>query len=84
MSKTIFASKGDATGAAVERRKRILCADDHEDTRSMMAHWLDLCGYEVTTAGTLAAALLLTEKGTFDLLILDGWFPDGLRSSNRH
>ena len=78
MSKTVFASKGDATGAAVERRKHILCADDHEDTRTMMACWLDLCGYEVTTAGSLAETLPLTERGGFDLLILDGWYHDGL------
>jgi DNA-binding response OmpR family regulator len=77
MSKTVFASKGDASGAAVKRRKRILCADDHEDTRAMLACWLDLCGYEVTTAGSIAESLPLTERGGFDLLILDGWYPDG-------
>lgn len=78
MSKTVFASKGDASGAAVERRKHILCADGNEDIRAMIAYWLDLCGYEVTTAGSLAETLPLTERGSFDLLILDGWYPDGL------
>ena len=77
MSKTVFASKGDTSGAAAEKRKHILCADDHEDTRTMLACWLDLCGYEVTTAGSLAETLPLTEKGGFDLLILDGWYRDG-------
>lgn len=78
MSKTVFASKDDASGAAVKRRKHVLCADDHEDTRAMIAYWLDLCGYEVTTAGSIAESLPLTERGGFDLLILDGWYPDGL------
>jgi two-component system alkaline phosphatase synthesis response regulator PhoP len=78
MSKTASASEGDASGASVERRRHILCADDHEDTRAMMALWLDLCGYEVTTAGSIAETLPLTEKGGFDLLILDGRYPDGL------
>ena len=78
MSKTVFVSKGDASGASVERRKHILCADDHEDTRAILALWLDLCGYEVTTAGSIAESLPLTERGGFDLLILDGWYPDGL------
>ena len=78
MSKTVFASKGDASGASVERRKHILCADDHEDTRAMLVCWLDLCGYEVTTAGSIAESLPLTERGGFDLLILDGHYPDGL------
>ncbi|HEX5736113.1 MAG TPA: response regulator [Blastocatellia bacterium] len=77
MSKTVFVSKGDASGTAVGRRKHILCADDHEDTRTMIACWLDMCGYEVTTAGSIAESLPLTERGGFDLLILDGWYPDG-------
>jgi DNA-binding response OmpR family regulator len=77
MSRTIFASKGAASGVAVVRRKHILCVDDHEDTREMMAYLLDLCGYEVTTAGSLAESLPLTKKGGFDLLMLDGIYPDG-------
>ena len=78
MSKTIFPLKGDASGADVERRRHILCAEDHEDTRAMMACWLDMLGYEVTTAGSIAETLPLTERGKFELLILAGWFPDGL------
>ena len=78
MSKTVFASKCDASGVAVERRKHILCADDHDDTRAMIALWLDMCGYEVTTAGSLAETLPLAERGGFYLLLLDAWYPDGL------
>jgi DNA-binding response OmpR family regulator len=77
MSRTIFAANSDATGVAFDRRKHILCADDHEDTRIMMALLLDLCGYKVTTAGSMAEALPLTAKGGFDLLLLDGWYSDG-------
>jgi len=77
MSKTILASKDDASGAAVERRKRILFADDHEDTRTMMTLWLGLSGYDVTTAGSVAETLPLTQSGSFDLLLLDGRYPDG-------
>ena len=77
MSKTIFASNGGASGLSVEKRRHILCADDHDDTRAMMAYWLDLCGYEVTTVGSVAETIALTEKGGFDLLILGGWYPDG-------
>ena len=78
MSKAVFASKSDASGAAVEKRNHILCADDHEDTREMIALWLDLCGYEVTTAGSIAETLPLIERGGFDLLLLSGWYRDGL------
>ena len=77
MSKTIFASNSGAAGSSVERRKHILCADDHEDTRAMMAILLDRCGYEVTTAGSVAETLPLTKRGGFDLFILDGIYPDG-------
>lgn len=78
MSNTIFASTDAASGSSVVRRKHILCADDHEDTRDMMAYWLDQCGYQVTTAASLAEILPLTESGGFDLLILNGLYPDGL------
>ena len=78
MSETVFASKRRASGAAVERRKHILCVDDHEDTLEMMASWLGLCGYKVTTARSMAETLPLTERGGFDLLLLSGWYPDGL------
>jgi DNA-binding response OmpR family regulator len=77
MSKTIFQPGSDATSSSIERRKQVLCSDDHEDTRALMALWLDLCGYKVTTAGSLAETLPLTEKGGFDLLLLDGWYVDG-------
>lgn len=78
MSRTVFASNGDASGSSVERRKQILCADDHEDTRAMMSCLLDMWGYEVVTAGSVAETISLTEESRFDLLILDGWYPDGL------
>lgn len=76
MSKTVFTSNGTASSPFVEKRKHVLCSDDHEDTRTMLALLLDLSGYEVTTAGSLAETLPLTEKGGFDLLILDGWYGD--------
>lgn len=77
VSKTVFASS-DVLDASVERRKHILCADDDEDTREMMDCWLDLRGYEVTTTGSISETLSLTERGGFDLLLLSGWYRDGL------
>lgn len=77
MSKTVFASKDDASNAVVERRKHILCADYHEDTRAMMMALLGMQGYQVTTTGSLTDALSLTKQGGFDLVILDGLYPDG-------
>lgn len=78
MSATIFASNCDALGSGVEKRKHLLCADDHEDTRIMMSALLGMSGYQVTTTGSVTDALSLTRKGGFDLFILDGIYPDGL------
>lgn len=77
MSNTLFPLKVEARGSSVERRRHILCADDHEDTREMMAYWLDQCGYEVTTTGSVAETLPLTEMGGFDLVLIAGWYRDG-------
>ncbi len=77
MSKTIFPLKGEARGSSVERRKHVLCADDHEDTRIVMSLLLEMYGYRVTTADSIIEALPLTKKGGFDLFILDGVYPDG-------
>jgi two-component system OmpR family response regulator len=77
MSKTVFALKGAASSAVVGKRKHILCADHHYDTRAMMMALLGMCGYKVTTTGSLTDALSLSKKGGFDLFILDGIYPDG-------
>src|SRR5689334_18405459 len=78
MSKTVFGSNGHASGSSVEKRKHILCAEDHEDTRALMTCLLDQWGYQVVTAGSVAETISLTEKGSFDMLILGGWYGDGL------
>lgn len=78
MSRTVFAANRNPFGPTVVKRKHVLCADDDEDTRAMMARLLDMCGYEVTTAGSLAETLPLTERGGFDMLLLAGSYPDGL------
>ena len=44
----------------------------------MMVSWLNLCGYEVTTTGSIGVTLSLTRRGGFDLLLLSGRYPDGL------
>ena len=77
MSKTVFAPKGDASGAVCEKRKHILCSDDHDDTRTVISLLLGMDGYRVTTADTITETLALAKKGGFDLFILDGIYPDG-------
>lgn len=56
---------------------RILYVDDHEDTSFMLTHLLGQSDYEVVTASSMAAALLLIESEKFDLYVLDKRLPDG-------
>jgi DNA-binding response OmpR family regulator len=58
-------------------RRRILCADDHDDTRSMLTALLGQKGYEVISTGRAGEALELARRERFDLYILDVRLPDG-------
>lgn len=56
--------------------RRILCVEDHEDTRLMLTYLLEREGYYVIAAENAAVGLALTQTQPFDLLILDVWLPD--------
>ena len=56
---------------------RILFVDDHEDTRSLIAHLLGAQGYEVEEAQSVEEGLALARAGGFDLYLLDSRFADG-------
>ena len=58
-------------------KQRILCVEDHEDTRFMLTHLLEFQGYFVITAEDATMGLALWDTQPFDLLILDIWLPDG-------
>ncbi|HVG19344.1 MAG TPA: response regulator [Blastocatellia bacterium] len=77
MSANSLGSIRDALSTGVEKRKHLLCADDNEDTRTMMRVLLEMSGYQVTTTGSIDDALSLIKKGGFDLFILDGIYADG-------
>jgi CheY-like chemotaxis protein len=57
-------------------RQRILCVEDHEDTRSMLTHLLEREGYFVIAAEDATQGLALAQTWPFDLLIIDIWLPD--------
>jgi DNA-binding response OmpR family regulator len=57
-------------------RKRILCVDDHEDTRDMMRVLLDAYGYEPIIAGSVSDALQSARFGGLALCILDHWLTE--------
>jgi CheY-like chemotaxis protein len=56
---------------------RILLVEDHEPTRSTLAHLLVRRYYHVVTAATVAEARNLAHAQHFDLLISDIGLPDG-------
>jgi CheY-like chemotaxis protein len=68
------------TSAAVPapaRGHRILLVEDNEDTAELLAELLQLHGYGVKTADTVAGALRLAEAEAFDLIVSDLGLPDG-------
>src|SRR5512143_1366949 len=66
-----------ALASASGARKRILCVDDHEDTRNMMSILLDQYGYEAVIAASLSDALASARSGGLALCILDHWITEG-------
>jgi DNA-binding response OmpR family regulator len=62
--------------SASTARKRILCVDDHEDTRDMMSVLLDQCGYEAVIAASVSDALESARSGGLALCILDHWLTE--------
>jgi DNA-binding response OmpR family regulator len=54
-----------------------LCVDDHADTRTLLAYMLSTAGYRVVVAGTVAEALTLAGRMSYDLFMLDVRLPDG-------
>jgi two-component system response regulator ResD len=66
-----------ALATTSEARKRILCVDDHEDTRNMMGILLDQYGYEAVIAASLSDALERARSGGLALCILDHWITEG-------
>ena len=58
------------------RPKRILCIED-EDNGLLLKKLLS-DNYEVTTASTVAEGQRLAQEWDFDLILLEGWLPDGV------
>jgi DNA-binding response OmpR family regulator len=56
-------------------RARILCTEDHPDTRDLIAFALNLEGYDVVCADTSQDALNLAKAESFDLFIVDSRLP---------
>jgi two-component system phosphate regulon response regulator PhoB len=56
-------------------RFRILCTEDHQDTRELITLVLSRHNCEVITTETPLMALELARTTSFDLYLLDNWIP---------
>jgi two-component system OmpR family response regulator len=58
-------------------RRRVLCAEPHEDTCRLVTALLERQGHEVVSAGTIAECVRLAAGAEFDLYMLDDDYIDG-------
>jgi DNA-binding response OmpR family regulator len=58
-------------------KRRVFCAEDHDDTRHLLSLLLGQSDYEVEAAKTVTDGLRLIGRKPFDLYLLSGQFPDG-------
>lgn len=61
----------------LEKSRRILYIEDHDDTRELVTLLLAQKSYEVITGTTIASGVALAGAEDFDLYLLDSWLPDG-------
>jgi two-component system phosphate regulon response regulator PhoB len=59
------------------QKRRVFCAEDHDDTRHLLSLLLGQSNYEVEAAKTVTDGLRLLGRQRFDLYLLSGQFPDG-------
>jgi len=58
-------------------RRRVLCAEPHEDTCRLVTTLLERQGHEVVAAQTMSECVHLADASDFDLYMLDDDYIDG-------
>jgi DNA-binding response OmpR family regulator len=58
-------------------RRRVLCAEPHEDTCSLITALLGQQGHEVVAAKSVRECVGLASRGGFDLYMIDDDYVDG-------
>jgi len=58
-------------------RRRVLCAEPHEDTCRLITLLLERQGHEVVSASTVAECVARAEAQSFDLYMVDDDYIDG-------
>ncbi|HWS52495.1 MAG TPA: response regulator [Pyrinomonadaceae bacterium] len=59
------------------QRRRVLCAEPHEDTCSLLTALLEQQGHEVVPAKSVSECVALAVQRQFDLYMLDDDYIDG-------
>jgi DNA-binding response OmpR family regulator len=59
------------------KKRRLLLAEDHEDTRELLTFVLTQENYEVATSTSVTRALELAKRQKFDVMIIDSLLDDG-------
>jgi CheY-like chemotaxis protein len=79
----LLANDKHARGRA--RRSKVLVAEDHDDTRSLLRTLLERRGLVVVEAGDGFEAVDLAERERPDLILMDGGLPrlDGVAATRR-
>lgn len=65
-----------ASAAPVPNRRRLLVVDDSRGARQLVAAALGSAGFEVTSAGDAAEAIVALDKDAFDAVVCDFSMPD--------
>ena len=58
------------SGNSLGPRRRILCADGHEDTCSLVSYLLKPFGYEVTAVSDMSTGLRIARAANYDLYMV--------------
>jgi CheY-like chemotaxis protein len=57
--------------------RRLLVVDDNGDCAEAVRRWLEICGAQVTTEGSVVSALARMRRQPADLMLVDVYLPDG-------
>ena len=59
-----------------DRKCKVLCVEDHDDSREILNTYLGWNGFEVRAAADATSALALAKSEPFDVFVLDNMLPD--------